>query len=35
MNIDKNIVSILKSVFGYENFKNNVQKKAIIAICKG
>ncbi|XP_031773790.1 ATP-dependent DNA helicase Q5-like [Apis florea] len=35
MNIDKNTVSILKSVFGYENFKNNVQKKAIITICKG
>lgn len=27
--------SVLKSKFGYDNFKNDIQKQAIIAIHKG
>ncbi|XP_015435604.1 PREDICTED: ATP-dependent DNA helicase Q5-like [Dufourea novaeangliae] len=32
---ESNLTSVLQSVFGYEKFKNDVQKEATIAISKG
>ncbi|OAD59223.1 ATP-dependent DNA helicase Q5 [Eufriesea mexicana] len=34
-NQESSVMSLLKSVFGYEDFKNDVQKEAIVAICEG
>ena len=31
----KDCKSVLKNVFGYENFKSKIQEKAVIAICTG
>lgn len=36
MSNDKsNVTSILRTVFGYKNFKNEIQKEATIAISEG
>ncbi|KOC60962.1 ATP-dependent DNA helicase Q5 [Habropoda laboriosa] len=32
---DVSVMNALKSVFGYEKFKNDIQKQAIVSICKG
>lgn len=29
------VMNVLKTVFGYENFKNDIQKRATISIYKG
>lgn len=34
-NEENRVTNVLKSVFGYEDFKNDVQKEAILAICEG
>ncbi|XP_068977533.1 ATP-dependent DNA helicase Q5-like [Bombus flavifrons] len=34
-NYEGHVMSVMKNVFGYENFKNNIQRNAIISICEG
>lgn len=34
-NYEGHVMSVMKNVFGYENFKNDIQRNAIISICEG